>query len=195
MYSNCSTHYWNKRQKPWYTKKTKLTYVLVFLVMSMLLINDNTQRRKRRRKEQQEQQLRSLHQQRPNKPTDEQYKLCELNMRDSINSQCAKLCNGELNSIPRPLMYEACNHGCSRSIYSAAIVGCKMGSIEDAYHNENREQAMNSCSRYQHVEPTPFVSSTCRKYYREGTKTGRNLGYGFINEMVEIHWERKKSEI
>jgi len=194
MYSDCSNQYWKKRSKPHLTFKAKVSLaIFVTLVFFMLISHSH---RKRQYKEIQRQLL--LKEQKKTirpEPTKEHYQLCDANMRDNVKMECSKLCHDEIVSIPRPTMYDSCIHGCSRSIYSAAMIGCRMGSIEEAFQEESREQAINSCSRYQFVEPQPFVLSTCRKYYREGTKAGRNLGYEFINRLVDAHWERIRNEI
>jgi hypothetical protein len=43
------------------------------------------------------------------------------------------------------------------------------------------------------IEPKPEVQSTCRKYYREGTKKGHKIGSNFINNLVDIDWNEKKN--
>ncbi len=191
MYSNSSVQYWKKRSKPNHFK-AKISVVIVLTMTFFVLVNHHSSQR--RKEEERRRTLLERKTNRPN-PTEQQFQMCEANMRDNITIECSKLCQDELVSIPRPTMHESCIHGCSRSIYTAAVIGCRMGSIEDAFQLENRHQAMNSCSRYQHVDPQPFVLSTCRKYYREGTKAGRNLGYNFINKIIDAYWEKIRNEI
>lgn len=191
MYSDCSTNYWNKRKTS--DSKWKVWIIFVVLILTLILLVKNTHKNRQYGIKQ-----RMIIEDRKNtrpSPTEEEYRLCETNMRDISPIECAKLCHNEVGSIPRPLMYETCIHGCSRSLYSAAVIGCREGSIEKAFQIENQQQAANSCSRFHQVEPQPYVISTCRKYYREGTKTGRNLGYDFINKLIDRKWSRIRNEI
>lgn len=125
--------------------------------------------------------------------TTEQHALCETNMRDALRIECDTMCLSEAQSIPRPIMYHSCHHGCSRAIYQAAIMGCKDLSVDETFSKMNQE-SFNSCSRYMTTDPKPDVQSTCRKYYREGTKKGRQMGYEFISNLIDVEWEDRKSK-
>ncbi len=189
MYSDCSHRYWKQRKRN-FSLQSRVSLVLI--IFTVMLLIGNAQRRKyleRHRLLLEKQRL-----VRPD-PNEKQFEICELNMRGSIDLECQKLCNDELVSIPRPTMYKSCIHGCSRSIFSAAVIGCHMGSIEEAFQEENRVQGHNSCSRFQDVDPQPYVVSTCRKYYREGTKRGWNLGFDFINNLIDLEWEKIRNEV
>lgn len=56
----------------------------------------------------------------------------------------------------------------------------------------NRVEANSSCSRFMMIEPKPDVQSTCKKYYRDGTKRGRIMGLTFINDLLDAEWERQR---
>ena len=137
---------------------------------------------------------------------EEQLSLCESNMRDALRLECDDMCNVELSSLPRPTMYRSCHHGCSRSFYSGAVEGCREGGGAGAGSvpspalppspsvsvSSPGNDANSSCSRYVTIEPKPDVQSTCKKYYREGTKRGRTMGLKFINELLDAEWERQR---
>ena len=185
-------NYWRQKRKT-NESRWKVSILFLTLILTLILLVKNTHRNR-----QYELKQRILLEKRKNTrpiPTEEEYRMCKTNMRDIIPTECAKLCNDEIGSIPRPLMYETCIHGCSRSIYPASTIGCREGSIEQAFATESKAQAANSCSRFHQVEPQPYVMSTCRKYYREGTKIGRNLGYDFINKLIDRKWSRIRNEI
>jgi hypothetical protein len=190
MYSDCSSKYWKQKRKS-NPLKTKVSVTLILILATILLVGNAHRNRKYEEKERLL--LENQRNIRPS-PTNIQFLTCDTNMRDVIDNECAELCRDEIVSIPRPTMYKSCIHGCSRSIFAAAKIGCRLGSLEEAFKEENRLQAQNSCSRFQNVEPQPYVLSTCRKYYREGTKHGRNLGNEFINNLIDSEWAKARNE-
>ena len=190
MYSDCSQRYWKQKKKPNLFKR-KVTIVSIGIFTIVLLVG------KVHRKRKYQERLRVLLEERKMvrpSPTEGQFQICESNMRDSVDTECSKLCINELLSIPRPTMHKSCMHGCSRSFFSAAVIGCRMGSMEEAFQEDHHIQANNSCSRFRNVDPQPYVLSTCGKHYREGTKRGRNLGHEFINNLIDTEWTRIKNE-
>jgi hypothetical protein len=113
-------------------------------------------------------------------------------MRDALRLECDDICRVETKSIPRPTMYNACHHGCSRSFYAAAMIGCREGSEEGALLEINGEShSHTSCSRYIDVNPRPNVQITCKKYYKEGAGRGWKLGNEVINTLLEVAWNKK----
>ncbi len=197
MYSDCSTKYWKQRgQKP-NSLKVKIIYVSTFICAFILLIGWHGYQNHKRHNEREIQRL--LNEQRRNtrpNATEIQSKLCESNMRDRVDTECTQLCKNEILSVPRPTMYQSCVHGCSRSFFAAAIIGCRMGTVDQALENGGlSSKAMISCSRFQRVEPQPYVFSTCRKYFREGTIQGRNVGNELINSLIDSEWNRIRNEV
>ena len=196
MYSDCSTKYWKQRQKP-NSFKVKLICITTFICTFILLIGGHGYQRRKRHNELEIQ--RQLKEQRLNtRPdaTETQYELCERNMRDRVDTECMQLCKDEIVSVPRPTMHQSCVHGCSRSFFAGAIVGCKMGTISQALKSgDQANKAMISCSRYQRIEPQPYVFSTCRRYFREGIIKGRNVGNQFINSLIDSEWDRIRNEV
>lgn len=186
MYAGCSEQYW-KQQKKNHSKCLTKDIILLSIVISLLIGIA----------------LKSTHFQKgataehnnsiiaenvsPPAPTEEQYHQCELNMRDFVRDECDNMCRGELMSIPRPIMFRACQHGCTRSFYSAAMIGCQEGTEDDAFRKTSAE-AHFSCALYDNVDPIPNVQSTCKNYYRLGTKRGRQLGFEMIQNIVENDW-------
>ena len=119
---------------------------------------------------------------------------CETNMRDALRIECDEICSNEAKSVPRPTMYSSCHHGCSRSFYSAAIVGCREGSETEALTKINGE-SHSSCSRYMNVNPRPSVQLLCKKYYNEGIERGWKLGNEFIDNILQMEWDKKMQGI
>lgn len=188
MYSGSSECYWKQRAKPNPLKSPRTIAFLAFVIISLsgikLRLNSHE------RFEEQQRVLVAESMIRPT-PNEENYRLCESNMRDALRIECDQLCSGETMSIPRSTMYRSCHHGCSRSFYSAAVVGCRQGTEEDAFTKMNSE-ANSSCSRYMNIEPRPAVQSTCKKYYREGTKRGRQMGIEFIDGIIDTEWAKRQ---
>ena len=189
MYSGSSEHYWKHRSQPNPPKTQK--YKLILLLFTSVLLSGLTYRSNARNRFEQKQSL--LEKNLRPIATEPMYKLCEMDMRDTLRIQCDEMCSIEAMSIPRPTMYKSCHHGCSRSFYSAAVVGCRQGSEEAAFKQMNTE-ARISCSRYVDTDPRPDVQSTCKKYYRQGTKRGRQIGSAFIEQIIEIEWDKKKMQ-
>ena len=203
MYSDCSSKYWKQRRKP-NANKIKLISILSFLTTILLLIGYQRNIQYRRFQETQrlleeQNRIRNI---RPN-ATDVQYQLCESNMRDRMDVECIQLCKDEIVSVPRPTMYQSCVHGCSRSYLPAARNGCQMGGVSsvetssssEIFDDQSSSKAMISCSRFQRVEPQPYVFSTCRKYFREGSIKGRKMGYELINGLIDAEWKRIRNEV
>jgi hypothetical protein len=112
-------------------------------------------------------------------------------MREFVRVECDEMCKGEMMSIPRPTMFRSCQHGCSRSFYSAAIVGCREGTEDDAFRKTNAE-AHSSCSVYNNIDPKPNVQSTCKSYYRQGTKRGRQMGLEILERILNRNWAEER---
>lgn len=184
MYAGCSEQYWKQRKKHHFTltkNKIFLSILLSSLIAGIALKSNFHKKGENRRK---------LKEHVPSPPppaTEEQIRQCQLNMREYLRIECDKLCEGEVMSIPRPIMFRSCHHGCSRSFYSAAIVGCREGTEDDAFRKTSAE-AHYSCSIYDNVDPKPNVQSTCKNYYRLGIKRGRQLGLEMIQNIVEHDW-------
>jgi hypothetical protein len=191
MYSGSSEQYWKNKSKPNPLKSTRSKLILLLLALvlfSGLQFKSNSLKRiEERQRHLREFKLRPV-------ATEHHYKLCETNMRDVLRMQCDEMCSTEAMSIPRPTMYQSCHHGCSRSFYSAAVVGCRQGSEENAFHKMNSESHI-SCSRYIDIDPRPDVQSTCKKYYRQATKRGRQIGFDFIEQIIDIEWDKKKKRL
>ncbi len=194
MYSDCSSKYWKQRQKP-NTLKLKIITSSILLGTIFLLIGHHSHQRHKERETKRilEERRRNT---RPN-ATEVQYELCESNMRDRADIECMQLCKEEITSVPRPTMYQSCIHGCARSFLSGALGGCRAESMEiiDLERDEQANKALVSCSRYQRVEPQPYVFTTCRKYFREGELKGKKAGHGLINSLIDKEWERIRNEV
>ena len=184
MYAESSNEYWRQRKKPNpFRLKILISTGTMFLLL-VLGISANSHKRKR------EEEIRILKVKSLIRPTatEKHFSACNSNMRDSALRECSSVCANEYMAIPKPLMHQACIHGCSTSFVSAAVVGCQdFGSEEEAMRKNSIEgQAYsNACSRYQHSDPRPLVLSTCRKYHREGTKYGRNKAVTFLNSLLD----------
>ncbi len=189
MYSGSSEQYWNKRKKtnPFKIRAMALTG---FIALCLIVSTSRSRSRKRYEVEQRRRALELSH--RP-MATENHISLCESNMRDALRIECDELCSSEIASIPRPTMYQSCHHGCSRAFYSAAVVGCREGTEEDAFRKINAE-GHNSCSRYANVDPRPDVQSTCKKYHRDGTKRGWHMGTEFIDSILNAEWNKRKAD-
>ena len=117
--------------------------------------------------------------------TETHFKVCANNMRDSVLRHCSSLCTNEYMATPRPLMHQACMHGCSASFISAAVIACQNFGEEEEALRKNSMEGYNVCSRYQHSDPRPHVFTTCQKYHREGIKYGRNKAVDFLNGLLD----------
>lgn len=190
MYSVNSEEYWKKSKKGKHFTNTQIVLLLVITIILGITLQPVIYPRSQKLNDNEIQRLLAENIPRP-QASNEQYTLCETNMRDILRTECDSMCSSEAQSLPRPTMYRSCHHGCSRAFYSAAIIGCKSESETEAFSKMNRE-ANNSCSRYMHIEPKPEVQSTCRKYYREGTKRGHKIGSDFINNVIDIKWKEMK---
>lgn len=184
MYAGCSEQYW-KQQKKRHFQLTKQNLFLSILIISFLGIAFKSSFEKGGKHSS------IIENVLPAAPTEEQYQQCELNMRELLRAECDQLCKGELMSIPRPIMFRSCQHGCSRSFYAAAMVGCREGTEDDAFRKTSAE-AHFSCSLYDNIDPKPNVQSTCKNYYRLGTKRGRQLGLEMIQNILENNWAREE---
>jgi hypothetical protein len=188
MYSGSSHQYWKHRSRANPLKSTRNQLILLLLAsasFSGLTFRSNARKSIEKKQSLLESKLRPV-------PTEAMHKLCEADMQDILRIQCDEMCAIEAMSIPRPTMYQSCHHGCSRSFYPAAAVGCKQGSQEAAFKNMNAKSQL-SCTRYMDIVPRPDVQSTCKKYYRQATKQGRQIGFDFIEEIIEIEWNKRKS--
>ena len=188
MYSGSSSQYWKQKEKPHPLKLPRNILALGFIILSFAGIGLRSNNARKRLEEQR----RLMIAESMNRPlaTEEHHTLCERNMRDALRLECDQMCSGEIMSIPRPIMYKSCHHGCSRSFYSAAVVGCRQGNEDEVFRKMNME-SHKSCSIYVNTDPKPDAQSTCKKYYRAGTKRGRQAGIDFINNILELEWERK----
>lgn len=178
MYANCSEQYWKERKKSnLYRSQSVLIAVIILTVLVGVIVQTSHKKRD------QEVQKRWLVDQSWIRPsaTETHYIQCESNMRYSTQRECLGICSSELMSIPRPTIHQACSQGCTNSFLSAAVVGCREGPEDDA-HKKALIRVHETCERYQN---TPRVLSTCRKYYREGTKKGRLKGNTFINNLLD----------
>jgi hypothetical protein len=190
MYSGNSEEYWKRSKKSNQINNTEIVLLVLITILLGFTARAVIYPRNDSLNDHEIQRLLEENVPRP-QASSFQYNVCESNMRDALRTECDSMCTSEAQSLPRPTMYRSCHHGCSRAFYSAAIIGCKNESEIEAHSKMNRE-ANNACSRYMNIEPRPEVQSTCRKYYREGTKQGHKIGSNFINNLVDIHWEEKK---
>ena len=178
MYSNTSAQYWQQRKKPSDGKKKVLFFCgvlgLAFIGCTFL----SSARRARAQKDEIERSRR-----RQLEITEGHQQHCEEHVK-FMNNECTSLCNGERKSIPRPTMYQSCLHGCLGAYHDAAVIGCRQGSEEDAFDEVNLNSAEH-CSDYKNTLPRPEVLSTCRKYYREGTKIGRRSGLRYLHHLFD----------
>lgn len=191
MYSGNSEEYWKRAKK---RNQINNNQVVLFILIAIFLgftVRVVIYPRKDSLNDHEIQRLLAENVPRP-QASSFQYTLCETNIRDVLRTECDSMCTSEAQSLPRPMMYRSCHHGCSRAFYSAAIIGCKNESEIEAFSKMNQE-TNNACSRYMNIEPRPEVQSTCRKYYREGTKKGHKIGSNFINNLVDIDWNEKKN--
>jgi len=186
MYAQCSEQYWKERRKD----HSKIKFQTLITILSVILsflgvvgIRWRHQRRIQLREEKAEQRKRRLESLvRPN-PTEDHYKRCEVEISTSLQLECNDICNHERKSIPRPLMHEACIHGCASSISASALSGCRQASEDDVFRKYGN-QAYTQCSRFQNTDPRPDVYSTCRKYHREGARKGRLIGFLKMDEIL-----------
>lgn len=117
-------------------------------------------------------------------PTEEHYRKCEAQVSQVLKMECNELCTHERKSIPRPVMHEACVHGCTSSITASSLSGCRQASEEDVFRKYGN-QAYAQCGRFQNIDPRPDVYSTCRKYHREGIKKGRGIGFSVMDAILD----------
>jgi len=199
MYSQCSQQYWKERRKT--SSKINVRTVItslsiLFSFMAILGIRIRHEQRIKAQEERIEQRKRKLENlTRPN-PTEDHYRTCEIRTSHATKMECNDLCRNERKSIPRPVMHEACIHGCTSSITASALSGCRQASEDDVYRKYGN-QAYAQCSRFQNMDPRPDVYSTCRKYHREGIKRGRILGSTAMNEILNEEYTelRRRFEV
>ena len=194
MYAESSNEYWRQRRKsnPYRLKVLLSAGTMFFLLV--LGISDRLVSNSQKRKKDEE--IRILKEQTLIRPTatDRHFSVCNDNMRDSALRECSSVCANEYMTLPKPLMYQACIHGCTTSFVSAALIGCQnFGSEEDAVR-KNSVDTYKACSRYQHSDPRPHVLSVCRKYHREGTKFGRNKAVTFLNSLLDAELLSQQNE-
>ena len=192
MYAGSSEQYWKQqRTKSHPLKSPRNIFIFGFILLLSVAITLRSNARQRH-----EEQQRILLAERMTRPTatEENYRVCETNMRDALRIECDEICSSEAKSVPRPTMYSSCHHGCSRSFYSAAIVGCREGSETEALTKINGE-SHSSCSRYMNVNPRPSVQLLCKKYYNEGIERGWKLGNEFIDNILQMEWDKKMQGI
>lgn len=190
MYSGTSEQYWKKTKRSHSTKLPRNILIVGFFTLIVFAI---TLRSSARYEDERRKMMLAESMIRPN-PTEENSNMCERNMQDVLRIECDKMCKDEAMSIPRPSMYRSCHHGCSRAFYSAAMVGCREGPESEAFAKMTTE-SHSSCSRYMHIEPKPNVQSTCKQYYRQGTKEGWKLGSQFIDKLIQIEWDKKQRNL
>ena len=180
MYSNTSEQYWRQRKKPG-EKKTKL---IALGVLSLALVGSTYVIRGKSRERARNHEL-EMQRRRAVEVTEVHRQQCEEHV-EGMHNECSSLCNGERKSIPRPTMYQSCLHGCLGAFHDAAVIGCRQGSEEDAFHKVS-SSSFEHCSNYQNTLPRPEVLSTCRKYHREGTKVGHRSGLRFLHHLLDTH--------
>lgn len=178
MYSNTSQQYWRQRKKPDGKKKTLIALgVLSLALVGSTYIIRGTSRARAQRHELEMQRHRAA------EVTEGHRSQCEDHVK-AMHNECSSLCNEERKSIPRPTMYQSCLHGCLGAFHDAAVIGCRQGSEEDAFHKVSSD-SFEHCSNYQNTLPRPEVLSTCRKYHREGTKAGHRLGLRYLHHLLD----------
>jgi len=175
MYSNCSEKYWNERKKPDVNKRkvfiaSGLTLALIgatFYICRNVPGRNKPESFRRLRLDNSE----------------SQRQRCELYVKD-IRDECINLCSNERASIPRPTMHQACLHGCEASFHDAAFLACRQESEDQDAFRQVGHSSYEHCEKYQNALPRPEVLSTCRKYYREGAKSGKRFGTSYITYLA-----------
>uniref|UniRef100_A0A6S9EW66 Uncharacterized protein n=1 Tax=Ditylum brightwellii TaxID=49249 RepID=A0A6S9EW66_9STRA len=188
MYSNCSEQYWRERRKQKNNKKqiVAIASTSVFILLCLIIVLTSGKESKKGSDDQQNTVI-----ERPN-ATDVHSKKCEMQSNKDING-CSLICAEERKSIPRPIMYQACMHGCNSAYIEASLIGCQDQSEEEAFVAIG-SFANQHCSKYHNIQPKPEVFSTCRKYHRESTKQGFDSGKKILSDILDAEWNILKDQ-
>lgn len=183
MYAACSEQYWKRKTAKPFSFNTSIFVVL--LLVSSIIIGVTVKKSSGFLSKREEHRILTGFEN-TSRPvaTKENFHQCEVAARDFLRVECEELCKGESMSIPRPVMFRSCQDGCLRSFYTAAIVGCHEGTEDEAFRKTNIQSHL-ACSTYDNVDPRPNVQSTCKKYYRLGTKRGWQLGFDLIQKILD----------